>query len=430
MTYDMTASLPGPHDILRKQFANGVTVLIRANSDSRSAAITGNLECPSALDPIGKGGVADFMASCLTAGTAKRDFNEINETLESAGASLGFSAECRCLSFRGQCLAEDLTMLLELLLEVLDQPSFPTEHLENIRSRTLSAYELHLHDPESMTDEAFDALLYPNHPFGRPDYDSVESIRGISREDVIEFHRRWVGPDGMNIAISGGVNPAEVMDVCERIFGGWHKPQEHWDENTVFPEILKPTEPRTRHIEIPEKSEMSLVIGTLGPKRSDPCWQSAALGNCILGEFGMMGRIGAVVREENGLAYYAGSSMNAVTNGGSWSVSAGVNPENVELAAELIIQELRRFTTERVTAEELDDVQSFYIGALPLSLESNAGVARAILNMENHHLGLDYLTRVRERVMSVTRESILETARQWLDLENLVRVTAGTAVPK
>ncbi len=142
----------------------------------------------------------------------------------------------------------------------------------------------------------------------------------------------------------------------------------------------------------------------------------------------MMGRIGAVVREENGLAYYAGSSMNAVTNGGSWSVSAGVNPENVELAAELIIRELRRFTTERVTAEELDDVQSFYIGALPLSLESNAGVARAILNMENHHLGLDYLTRVRERVMSVTRESILETARQWLDLENLVRVTAGTAV--
>ncbi len=428
MTYDMTASLPGPHDILRKKFANGVTVLIRGNSASRSAAISGNLECPSALDPIGKGGTADFMAGCLTSGTAKRDFNEINEMLESSGASLGFNAECRCLGFHGQCLAEDLTMLLELLLEVLDQPSFPESHLEIIRRRALSAYELHLHDPESMTDEAFDALLYPDHPFGRPDFDSAEGIRGISRDDLVAFHRRWVGPAGMNLVISGGVNAAEMMDVCERIFGGWHKPQEHWNEDTLFPEIRKPTEPRTCHIEIPEKSEMSLVIGTLGPKRKDPCWQSAVLGNSILGEFGMMGRIGAVLREENGLAYYAGSSMTAVTNGGSWSVSAGVNPQNAELAAELIMRELRLFTTEQVTEEELSDVQSFYIGALPLSLESNAGVARAVLNMENYQLGLDYLMRVRERVMSVTAESILETARQWLDVENMVRVTAGTTV--
>lgn len=427
MTYDMTASLPGPHDILRKTFANGVTVLIRENPASRSAAVTGNLECPSALDPEGKGGTADFMAGCLTSGTEKRDFNEINEMLESSGASLGFNAECRCLSFHGQCLSEDLPMLLELLFEVLDQPSFPETQLEIIRRRALSAYELHLHDPESMTDEVFDALLYPDHPFGRPDFDSAESIRGIRREDVVEFHRRWVGPDGMNMVISGGVNAAEVMDICERIFGGWRKPQEHWDENTLFPEIKKPEAPRVRHIEIPEKSEMSLVIGTLGPKRKDPCWQSAALGNSILGEFGMMGRIGAVVREENGLAYYAGSSMNAVTNGGSWSVSAGVNPENTDCAAELIMRELRRFTTEKVTEEELSDVQSFYIGALPLTLESNAGVARAILNMENYQLGLDYLMRVRERVMSVTAESILETARQWLDVENMVRVTAGTA---
>ena len=103
-----------------------------------------------------------------------------------------------------------------------------------------------------------------------------------------------------------------------------------------------------------------------------------------------------------------------------------MNPANVESAAELILAELRRFTSEKVSNDELDDVKSFFVGSLPLSLESNSGVAGLLMNMETHHLGLDYLQRMPELVAAVSADSVLETARKWLDPERLIRVTAGT----
>ena len=218
----------------------------------------------------------------------------------------------------------------------------------------------------------------------------------------------------------------QLMDECEKQLGGWTKTQEMLSTESYFPSVPAPKSPVSEHIEIPEKSETSLIMGTMGPGRSDPDYLNAVLGNSILGEFGMMGRIGRTVREENGLAYYAGSSLTALTYGGCWTVEAGVNPANVENAADLIMSELKRFTSEKVSSDELDDVKSFYLGSLPLSLESNSGTAALLMNIETHHLGLDYLQHMPERVTAVTADSILAAARKWLDPEKMVRVTAGT----
>ena len=107
----------------------------------------------------------------------------------------------------------------------------------------------------------------------------------------------------------------------------------------------------------------------------------------------MMGRIGEVVREQAGLAYYASSGLNAWIESGSWEVSAGVSPKNLEQAIELIRQEMRKFIQEKVTENELSDSKANYIGSLPLSLESNSGVSNALLRLERFQLGLDYYKR-------------------------------------
>jgi zinc protease len=140
----------------------------------------------------------------------------------------------------------------------------------------------------------------------------------------------------------------------------------------------------------------------------------------------MMGRIGDSVREKAGLAYYASTSLNAWIENGSWEVSAGVNPENVDKAIALITQELRRFTSEPVTMEELEDNQSNYIGRMPLSLESNSGVANSILNLERFSLGLDYLQHYPDLIRKITREDILLAARKYVDPDRLIIVSAGT----
>ena len=167
------------------------------------------------------------------------------------------------------------------------------------------------------------------------------------------------------------------------------------------------------------------MIGTNGPRRRDPEYMSASLGNNILGQFGMMGRIGDVVREKSGLAYYAYSSLSAGIGPGSWEVSAGVNPQNVKKALELIKEELNGFVQDGVTEEELADSKANFIGRLPLSLESNGGVASALLNIERHQLGLDYYRRYPTFLNEVGREDVLNTARKFIDVDRLAIAVAG-----
>jgi zinc protease len=150
------------------------------------------------------------------------------------------------------------------------------------------------------------------------------------------------------------------------------------------------------------------------------------LGNDILGQFGMLGRIGEAVRVKAGLAYYAGSSVNSWQEGGNWEFMAGVNPKNTEKAIELIKQEINRFINESVTEEELSDSKSHLTGRLALSLESNSGLANAILTMEHFQMGLDYYQRYPKLINSITAKQILESSRRYLDIERLAIVSAGT----
>ena len=156
-----------------------------------------------------------------------------------------------------------------------------------------------------------------------------------------------------------------------------------------------------------------------------PDYLAASLGNNILGQFAMMGRIGKAVREKAGLAYYAASSLGGGQGPGPWEVSAGVDPHAIDPAIELICQEIRRFTQEPVTDEELLDSQANYIGRLPISLESNVGVASALLNLERYQLGLDFYRRYPDLVRSITPEQVLQAARHYLDPDRLAIAVAG-----
>jgi zinc protease len=107
---------------------------------------------------------------------------------------------------------------------------------------------------------------------------------------------------------------------------------------------------------------------------------------------------------------------------------AGVEANNVERAIAIIFQEIDRFVSEPIAEEELSDSQTNFIGRLPLSLESNGGVAGAMLNLERFDLGLDYYRQYRRLVQAVTTEDVLETAKRYLHVDHLGVATAGPSL--
>jgi len=416
-------SLPGVEDIYRVTLSNGITVLARSSFNTPSISMGGYLPAGSIFETDEKLGLADFVSSSLMRGTQTRTFDAIYNELESVGASMGFDSGVHNISFGGRALLEDFPLLLQLLSESLLAPTFPKSEVEKLRVHMLTGLALREQDTSDMAAMAFDRLLFEGHPYSRPADGFVETIQSITRKDMQEFHRRYFGPKGMVIAIVGAIDPKKAAEALENVLGGW---QVSGQVGAPALPACKPVKKTVKHHHVlAGKSQSDLVIGMIGPRRKDPEYFSASLGNSVLGQFGMMGRIGEVVREKSGLAYYASSSLNAGTGPGSWEVSAGVNPANLNKAIDLIQKELIRFIKSGVTKEELADSQANYVGRLPLSLESNSGVAGALLNIERYNLGLDFYQRYESMVRGVTRADVLETARKYVDPDRLVISTAG-----
>jgi zinc protease len=417
-------SLPGPDDISRVILPNGITILVRTNFNSPSVVIGGYLPCGSLFDTDEKLGLADFTAISVMRGSEKRKFQMIFDDLESVGANLSFSAGGHTAGFTGRCLSEDLPLLLDLLADSLRYPIFPVEQVERLRNQLLTGLAIRAQDTAEMALLTFDQIVFKGHPYARPDEGWPETIQAITRDDLADFHRIHYGPRGFVIAIVGAVEPKAIAGQVAKVLGDWTNPSQ--PELPALPELKPLKNSVTRKVKIPGKSQADLVIGTSGPRRKDPEYIPASLGNSVLGQFGMAGRIGEVVREKSGLAYYASSSLSAGIGPGAWDVSAGVNPDNVQKARELICKEIARFVEKGVTAEELADSQSNFIGRLPLSLESNAGVVNALLNIERFDLSLDYYRRYPGLVRAVTPEDVLVTACKYLHPEKLAVAIAGS----
>jgi zinc protease len=417
-------SLPGPDDITRVVLPNGLVILVRSNFDSPSVVLSGYVNTGSIFEPDEKMGLADFTASALMRGTRKRTFQKIYDAIESVGASLGFNGGTHTTSFNGRALAEDLPLLLDLLADSLQHPAFPQEQVEKLRAQLLTALAIRAQDTSDMASMTFDQIVFAGHPYARPDDGYPETIRAISLEDLREFHRKHFGPKGMAIAIVGAVDPQSAVDQVAGVLGSWKNPDQ--PDQPGLP-VLNPLEETVRrHVRIPGKTQTDIYMGASGPLRKAPEYMAASLGNSVLGQFGMMGRIGDVVREQSGLAYYAYSSLTAGVGPGSWEISAGVNNTNVEKAISLIRKEIQRFVNDGVTEEELADSQANFIGRLPLSLESNMGVANALINIERYDLGLDYYRRYEKLVRSVTPGQVAEAARKYLNPDKLAIATAGS----
>jgi zinc protease len=400
-----------------------MVILARPNFYSPSVVINGYLMAGSLNDSDEKLGLADFTAIALMRGTINRDFQQIFNTLESVGANLGFEGGLHTTGFWGRSLVEDLDMLLELLSEAVRQPTFPPEHIERLRAQLLTGLSIRAQNTGELASMAFDELVYANHPYRRPEDGYPETVERITREDLVAFHNQYYGPRGLTIAIVGAVDPQQVVEKVTNIFEGWQNPAQ--PQPSDLPPLAPLNMVQRKEIEIPGKFQADILLGATGPSRQSPDFMAANLGNSILGQFGMMGRVGAIVREKAGLAYYAHSSLGGGKGPGPWTMVAGVAPQNIERAISLMLQELTRFVKEPVSQEELADNQANFIGRLPLSLESNGGVASALINLERFELGLDYYQRYPGEVKAITPEKILQVASRYLDPERIAIALAG-----
>jgi zinc protease len=419
----MSPSLPSNETITRVELPNGIVILAYENFSSPSVVIGGYLWAGSLSEAPEQAGLSSFAAGMLMRGTETRTFGQINETLESVGAQLGLHSGVHTVGFGGKALAEDLDLLLDILADSLIHPTFPAGEAEKLRGQILTGLQRRAFDTRRMARLTFDALLYPDHPYGRSVLGYEETVSGLGRDHLADYYRAHYSPEAMVIAIVGAVSAGAALDKVQSALGGWQVPAV--TPNRSIPPAVHLDQPRRQTVAIEGKTQSDIILGWPGLARSDPDYMKAYLANTVLGVFGMMGRLGDNVRDEHGLAYYVYSQLEAGLGAGPWRAIAGVNPANVEQAIDGILHEVRRLRDEPVPAEELADTQSYLTGSMPLRLETNEGIANTLLNLERYELGLDYLLGYAGLVNAITVQDLQQIAQTYLDTDCYALAIAG-----
>ncbi len=420
-----SAATIGPETVQRAVLDNGITVLVKENPASPSVTIEAEMDAGGAHESDETAGLAGLTAHMLRRGTSGHTFQELNQTLEAVGADIDLSAGSDDASLSAQSLTADLPLVLDLLAEILTEPTIPEGELERVRGQVLTNLHILNNDTGYRADQACMELLYPpGHPYARPTTGTAETMSALQRDDLLTFYRRCYRPERLVIAVVGAVEAERTIRRIDDTLGRWSAdgpgPERH------IPDAETPSEPREERVALPGKSQVDLVWGVVGMRRSSPDYYAAMMANFVLGRLGMMGRLGARVRDEQGLAYYTGSSLSGGLGPHPWTISAGLHPDHVQPALESILEEVRRLREELIDEEELADCRAFLTGVLPLALESNGGIAQFLLGIEGYGLGLDYLARYPDILAGVSREDIRRVARHYLTLDGYALAMAGT----
>ncbi|MGA7730223.1 MAG: pitrilysin family protein [Chloroflexia bacterium] len=417
-----------PETITRQILPNGMTVLVYPNPTIPALVARISIKGGAMYDPSGKAGLASFATRAMRRGTQRYTFEQLNEETEGIGASVGVDAGKALVEAGGRALKEDTRFLLDTIAEVLLRPTFPQVEIEKMRKQIRTGLAEMEMDTGSVAERAFRETLYPQgHPYHNRTAGFLETLDNIGRDDMIAFYKRYLRPERAILTAVGDVDPAEIVALTTELFGEWNAEGDE-PEPYAVPDSPMPHGAATVFRAVPGKTQNDLVLGIPSLHRRDPDYYAFDLMNLLLGRIGLMGRLGKNVRDEQGLAYYAGSSFEAGLGAGPWAVRAGVNPSNVPKAIDSIRHEIDRMRTELIPTEELEGGKRFMTGVLPLRLETSDGLARTILEMELFDLGFDYISRYPAIINALTSEYVNEVARKRLSSEDYVVSVAGPPV--
>jgi zinc protease len=402
---------------------NGLVLLVKSTKTSPAVSLSVALRAGSAYDPAGVPGVSYFLSRVIDRGTERRSADEIAEDLDDRGVSLGAHVTRHGLSLNCTCLSDDFAPVLDLLADIVRQPTCPDVEIQKRRGEILTSIRQDEDNPAVVAIERVMALLYgADHPYGRPSKGTIATVEQIDRRSLLDFHRRRFAPALFSVAIVGDVDATHAIDVAASLFGDW--------EHAAGADAPLPPVPRTtgrRQLIVPmmSKPQADIAYGFTTIVRSDPAYYAYWVMNNIFGQYGLGGRLGESIRERQGMAYYAFSSFDANVLEGPLVVRAGVAGANVDRALASIDREVERMAAEGPTESELADTKQYLIGAIPRTIETNSGIATFLQTAEFFGLGLDHDTRLPGLLGAVTLDDAREAARRALAVDRAAVVVAG-----
>jgi zinc protease len=421
----MAASLAQGLSPVRAELSNGGVVLVQETVMTPAVTISASFRAGSMFDPVDLPGLAYLTGRAIDRGTERRSASMMADELDERGVSLRVSSNRQALTVSCTCLTEDFDDVLAIVADIVRNPAFPPLEIEKRRSEALTILRQNEDNPAARAVDAVLELLYGwHHPYGRPPKGTVIGVESVSRDDMVAFHSARVRPAAMSLAIVGDVRPDHALERAMQAF-------DDWIAEPPPPATVAAPPPsqgrRTRVIAMPGKTQTDIAYGFTAIRRLDPRYYAYWMMNNVLGEFGLGGRLADNIRERQGMAYYAFSTLDATAGEAPLLLRAGVDPANVDRALAAIDQEVAALAAAGPTETELAETRAYLIGSIPRLLETNQSIAAFLQTSEEYALGLDFDQRLPSLLGSVTLDEIHAAAADVLDPARAAIAVAGPA---
>lgn len=411
------ASQPWAIEAQRVVLPNGLVLIVAQKAELPIVVAQLLIKAGSVYDGDGKGGLASFVAEMLKRGTTNRTGAAIAEEIEFVGGSLSASSGATSTLLSVSTLAKDMELGVELLSELAISPSFMSEEVEKQRNLVLSEIIRKKEDPEAVAGELFIGKLYQGHPFAIPKIGDEESIKKISRDDLLAFHRKFYIPNNSILVLAGQPEKRELIALAEKYFGRW-QPQD-FIRQALPP--LKPLASRKIFVVDRDVSQSYIELGHFGLKRTDPDFNAVRVMNYILGGGGFTSRLLKKIRSEQGLAYSIYSSFApGVLFKGYFSVALQTKVESSSEALNSLIDIIEATRNDSITEAELADAKSFFEGSLARKMETYGQVASLLMDQEYYGLPEFFWLKDVEEVKRLDLASLRVAAKKYLAPEQFV----------
>ncbi|MBE9247899.1 insulinase family protein [Dolichospermum sp. LEGE 00240] len=407
------------------QLANGLRILLLPDKTTPTVTLSGNIKAGTEFESDNQGGLASLVAANLMNGTKTQDMRTIAQGLEAKGANLNFEAYREGVRIKGSSLAVDLPILLGTLTDVIRNSTFPEKEFALARQQALTSLDSDLDDPDKVANRIFVQSIYPKkHPLHT--FPTAESISKIQRQDVIGFRAQHYRPDTTVLAIVGDFDVNKVRSLIQAKLGDWQvkgKPP-----RVKYPNVGMPKNVVNVNPVVPGKPQAITYMGYTGINRQDKRFYAAMILNQILGGDTLSSRLGAEVRDRQGLTYGIYSNFITGKNVGTFLIEMQTSPEDAPKAISSTRNLLKQVHQQGVTPIEVETAKRNLISNYNISLANPEQLSQKMVMNEVYGLNQVELRSFTSKIEQVNLNQVNQAARELLHPDKIVVVTAGPPI--
>jgi zinc protease len=423
LAHQVTANDPSQFEYPYPQEAtlsNGIKLLYYNNTAIPKITLVVSLKAQSYFDPEDKTGLYNFITGLMTEGTEQFSADQLADVLESKGMSLSVYPGCVLLTV----LKDDLKNGLEILLEILTKATFKHEDIEKVRLQLLSDLKNYWDDPRSFASYLVKQHIYKDHPYSKNLLGTLESIKKITREDLIAGYKNFIVPDKARIAIVGDFGGYNVVELLETVLGQWKGNNAQECACTTvnsLPDSVEQNYPINR-------DQVVLCFACPSINRLDLDYERLLIFDQIFGS-GMLHSMHSrlfELRQQSGLFYTIDGSFisNTDEERGMLFVKTIVSLDRLKEAEQAIINTIKT-CADTIGDQEFIEAKRAIAYAVMDNFASNINIARTFLYMDRFNLPKNYFHDRMKQLSTISKEDVQKAVNRVISNLKLVTVRIG-----